>query len=364
MPTQISAGELKGARHLVRTSTGDLYAVFEDGGSVEVWYSADGSSWVQKDAGSSPSCRADSPVGVAIDSNDILHIVYNDNVVNALNYITFDTLDGGAQDDAFNTEEEAIGEEDGINIYFECAITIDSNNIPHAIFVDSKSSMGSDYHTIYYANRIGGVWNAKVEVDGVSNQRSSRVCDITVNGSDIPLIVYVYSSLQDVLAAKGNQNNANSFTLKNIDDNMSMVNLASMAVDSNGDAWITYIDVIDVPPYVVVNIAKQSANWTDAWSISTDNDVGSNPSLVVDGTDIYIFYAVSHVYYNKYTGSWAGEVVLEIGGYLNVKAKWSYLNNNQGSIQIDYLFKSGTDVYWSKLDLVVAPTYRRRVIIG
>ena len=60
-------------RSVVRTSTGDLYAVVVDsGGAVEVWYSADGTSWAQQDAGNSPA------TGIAadctIDSSDILHI--------------------------------------------------------------------------------------------------------------------------------------------------------------------------------------------------------------------------------------------------------------------------------------------------
>ena len=62
---------------IVRTSSGVLYAVIRDATNhdIEVWYSADGTSWSQKDAGNSPTGPS-SECTFAIDSNDILHIVY------------------------------------------------------------------------------------------------------------------------------------------------------------------------------------------------------------------------------------------------------------------------------------------------
>ena len=115
-------------RSVVRTSTGDLYAVVVDsGGELEVWYSSDGSSWAKK--GSSGVSDATN-CSVAIDSGDILHIAYtysSDNV----GYNTFDTLDGGDQDDAFNTAE--LGNDLGASAG-GVAIAIDSNDIPHIAY--------------------------------------------------------------------------------------------------------------------------------------------------------------------------------------------------------------------------------------
>ncbi len=64
----IGAGELQGTRQVIRTTAGNLYAVFEDGGIVEVWFGGTtGATWAQQDIGNSPACIADAPVSIAID---------------------------------------------------------------------------------------------------------------------------------------------------------------------------------------------------------------------------------------------------------------------------------------------------------
>ena len=91
-------------RPVVRTSTGDLYAVIIDDSDndIEVWYSSDGTSWEEKDAANSPEISS-TAFDVAIDSNDILHISYTHN--GDAYYVTFDKLDEGDKDDDFNIQD-------------------------------------------------------------------------------------------------------------------------------------------------------------------------------------------------------------------------------------------------------------------
>jgi hypothetical protein len=84
----ISGGE----RVLVRDSDGVYYTVVVDDtdDKIEVWKSADGSSWAQQDAGNSPTGADSEAVAAAIDSSDVIHIVWWDAGV-GLRYQTFDT---------------------------------------------------------------------------------------------------------------------------------------------------------------------------------------------------------------------------------------------------------------------------------
>jgi len=334
MATQISAGELKGTKHLVRTSTGKLYAVFENGAKVEVWYSADGSGWAQKDAGNSPDCMADSPVGVAIDSNDILHIVYYHDAYPAsggLDYITFDTCDGGAQDDAFNIEEEAMGQTDADNLVYGCAIAIDANNIPHAVFVDSDAAKGTNYDTIYYANKIGDSWSAPLEVEGVSNSKNCSLPDLTLDADNKPQITYINTSDNDCGAAHGDANDASAFTLQDVDENVNL-KMPSICIDSAGNTYIAYSDADDNQ----LHLAKLAygGDWNNDWAeLDSGLDCAEVVSIIADLTDIYVFYEDTgdDIHYAKYDGGWTDGGDLEIGTYSEVKARWGfYADNHSG----------------------------------
>ena len=361
-----------GNRVVIRTSTGKLYAVIHDytDDAVEVWYSADGSSWSQKDSGNSPLWDGGfhGAVACAIDGNDILHIIYPEtNYVpqpdeGRFMYVTFDTCDGGDEDDAFNTPEECLNL--GANNVAEhsVAIAIDSNNVPH-IAISGGVFAGKDgYYTIFYANKVGGSWNTKVEVEGVTNTKNCYSPQIEINDDNYPVICYINDTDSAIGAALGNANNATSFTLKDVDESIANVN-PSICVDSNGDVWIGYVD-----SDLTVDIAKQSSNWTDAWTITSDGDTGATSvSIAANGTDIYVFYEDDNhdIVYNKYDGGWDGETTLETGTYEYVKAKWSNYHNNQGNTQIDYLFMYGDDIYWNKLT-IGGETYEKEVseIIG
>jgi hypothetical protein len=101
--------------------------------------------FIQLDSANSPSCMANAPVGVAIDSDNRLHIAYVAGVASAedLDYVTFDTVDSTAGDDLFNTPEEAISMEDADNTSWGCAIAVDSNDIPHAVVASCPISQST-----------------------------------------------------------------------------------------------------------------------------------------------------------------------------------------------------------------------------
>src|SRR5262245_13258731 len=82
-----------GDRNVVRTSSGTLYAVIFDDtdDGIEVWKSTDGSSWTEKDATNNPAGTDFGSPACAIDTSDVIHIVYRDGNGFHIYYATFAT---------------------------------------------------------------------------------------------------------------------------------------------------------------------------------------------------------------------------------------------------------------------------------
>lgn len=344
-------GVMAGAgRQIIQTSGGNLYSVFNDGGSIEVWKSTDGSSWTQKDAGNSPGAEATGDVSVSIDEDNILHIVYEDT---ALRYITFDTADGGAADDAFNTEETPESDTDTNTM----SIAIDANNIPHVVYVRSTVA---DSYLVKYRNRIGGSWSSEVSLDNLSFNAPKGV-SIVISEDDIPEISYINLFDSDLTAAVGNQNNASSFTLQDVD---TVVNStadqsgSSIGVDSDGNTWIAYID--GTTNYVTLAKHADAAAWT-TWTIVDgdatldNNNVGYEPSLSIIGKTIFVFFqnspgGISYDAYDSGTQKWMGIFNTTGLGFQDAKVRYSNYNFHEPWL-LDYLYSDGTDIYWNYVDL-------------
>jgi hypothetical protein len=316
-------------------------------------------TFIELDIGNEPDCLSDSPVSVAIDSDDRLHIVYVAGAASAedLDYVTFDTVDSTAGDDSYNTPEEAISMEDADNDYYCCAVAIDSNDIPHATVIGSDADMGTDYDTIYYDNRIGGSWADRRIIEGEPTTKNCSYHDLAINSDNYPVIVY-HNNTDDTLdAVEGDANDPASFATREVDASCTSspgAGRPTICVDSNGDAWVAYVDADGT-----LGIGKQSANWTDAWTIANSGNNATVPSIMADGTDIYVLYeegALHDIVYDKYTGSWLGETSLNSHAsepYANAKARWSYLNNPAyATYGIDYVYEDSAYVYWDNLSLV------------
>jgi len=335
---------IEAGRQTVRTLSGNLYAVINDGGSCEVWKSVDnGATWEEQDGDDNPACDSDSTekgVALAIDGSDNLHIIYRDDTENAVRYIGFT-----ASNDQFGSEEtvdSTVGSSGGQAF----DITIDSANKPHVVY--------EDINDVYYSNRILGSWKAQVTVDTAVVVADS--ISVVTNEDDIIETSYLDTNQSDLITARGNQNDATAFNdVYTINAAMFANIKASLAVDSSGNTWVGYYDS------GVYLVKHNDADTWNTWQPAiTDSNTGSTAiSLAILDEDIYVFYEDdnNHVVYDKYNGNsaaWVGEKILarSIGGksYQNVKAKWSYLNNFSGP-KIDFLYSDGTDIYWDQLDV-------------
>ncbi len=339
-------------RQLVRTSSGNIYAVLRDDANIlEVWKSTDGETWSEQDSSNKPTCATNcNDVAIAIDNSDIIHILwqdYNSSTLNyTVNYVAFST-----STDTFGTPENVSSVSTRIKEF--PVIAIDANGIPH-IALHSNNE-------VLYTNRIGGSWKSAVVVESITPSS----LDMTINegaGGGIPEIAYINSTDDDLTVAVGNTNNASSFTLHDVDTEVNDTagqRGVSIAVDTlTGDTWIAYVDSDGS-----ISLATHTGStWTSDWTTITDkaasggsNELGSEPSIAIAAnSQIYVFYEndqddITYDIFDTKDNSWGGETVLHTGTYQDVKTKWSFEWNNFGANRIDYLYSNGTEVFWDYL---------------
>jgi hypothetical protein len=338
------------SRQVIRTSGGTLYAVVVDSSSVlQVYKSTNGTSWALQDSSNSPT-NVSPGASIAIDSTDVIHIVYRTIGANSIiKYITFN-----AGTDLF------VGV--GVTAYTATTkvdtfdIAIDSSDKPHLV---ANSQSGTDYY-ITYTNRISGSWKAEVTVSA-TNLATFAGVSLTISDENIPEVSYYHPTVGNVIAAVGNTNDATSFTNATLVGDEIGVAGTSIAVDSSGNTWVAYVAA--TTNYVTLikhpdGGSSETASWA-TWDEPINNsNVGTEPSITINGTNVYVLYQNSgaDVAYDMYNGStWSGETVLQTGTFQDVKAKWSYLNNTGSSTRIDYLYSDATDVYWASLGLGANP---------
>jgi hypothetical protein len=362
--------QAQGARVCVRNSSGTPYVVLESSSAgasgIQVWKgnSTTPSSFSEQDNTNNPETGSTLEYGscsAAIDSTDIIHIayMYDNGKLSELRYVTFDA-DGTT--DTFSGDAQVIadiGDDPGGIANLSTAITVDSSDIPHVAYTEWRTDMGTSWGTIKYNNRVGGAWNASgTEIEGVTVNKQCVRPDITIDSNNVPCISYHNFTDDHLGSAIDSSNDALSFTLHDILTTIdSTRSITSIAVDSNGDQWVGWNHNLGEKVRIIKH-TKASA-WTTGWSsefeITAD---GTISTITINGTDVYVFYqdteADQRIAYDKYTGSWAGETILETPpaseDFVEAKAKWSW-HNNFGSNGTDYGgVRSATTYYFDGSD--------------
>jgi hypothetical protein len=343
--------------------------------------SATPTSFIEQDLSNNPQTAGYGSCSAAIDSTDIIHIayMYYNGKTSELRYVTFDA-DGTT--DTFSGDAQIIadiGDDPTAITALSTAITVDSSDIPHVAYTEWNTDMGSSWSTIKYNNRVGGAWNASgTEIEGVTANKACVSPDISIDSNNVPCISYANVSDEDLGSAIETANDSLTFTLHDISTDLAGDSLTSIAVDSAGDQWVGWTTAGTANQQSVVKHTKASA-WTTGWSAEFDvTELGNNTSITIDGTDVYVFYqdteADQRIAYDKYTGSWAGETILETPpaaeDFVEAKAKWSYLNNydstgvHNNNAELDYTFRNSTDndIYWNTLTLAAPALFKAKTI--
>lgn len=356
-------GALPGVgRQVVRTSDSTLYTFINNSGSCEIWKSADGEVWTQQASATNVACNLNTPTAAAIDNNQDIHVIYVTGIGDEMAYRIYDTATDSWQLSAETVFIGAAG-----NVARDLAISVDNLNYPHAVYTYSASGM-MIYSGVNYRNRVGGSWQTNRTVQSSSTDSDRfHTADITINASNVPEVSYLDSTNSTLSAAVGDANNPTAFTTYGIDTTVNVttgVRGYSIGVEkSTTNTWITYVDADGTVALAKYTGDHSASQWTSTyWTTITDKtDVGYEPSVAVNGKDIYVFYEndLDDIVYDVYDTSaatWAGETILHSGTFQDVKAKWSLAGDNYSSNRIDYLFSDGTDIYWDYLELRDMPT--------
>ena len=257
--------------HIIQTSTGILYAFILDPSVCEIWKSTDeGNTWSQQDSSNSPTTSTSCTI--AIDSNDTLHLLYNQS--NSVKYNTFSTLNN-----TFGPSPTTI--ESSVTSILTFAISVDSNDKVHIVY-DDNSLGGTSY--LKYNNNVDGSWlGTSVNIDNTTSGDGFGFGSITISEDDIPEIAYIDRTNGDLTAAVGDDNDpdtAGQWTLYDVDTNTNFaldIATASISIDSSGNTWIAYVDEDGANDYL--NIIKHNDGdiWTTWQTPIETTDVASKP---------------------------------------------------------------------------------------
>lgn len=373
-----SSSQAEMGRTNVRNSSGIPYVLTNNGGNVQLWKgnSATPTSFSEVDSTNNPNDANFKGGAIAIDSGNTMHIVYfdDDTAMGAgggLKYVTVSS-------DTWGTPATAVAIDKGLSTNGQsqlCDISVDSNDVPHIVFTDRTTNMGTDYPTIYYTNRVGGSWNTAVELRGATATEQCFTCAIMVNQNNYPQVVLGGNGGSFIRAYRGTANNATTFTDSGSFDSGSHTCLYWIMMDTNNRTYVTYLDHAAVPALSYNNSADSWSTWTTSTSsgssTSANNSCGS-----VDGTDVYIFYEDSNhdIVYDKYTGSWAGATSLQTGTYDRPRSKWAYWvdfdsdghdvgehQTTNARDEIDYTWNA---VNWDTLAMAAPPAPGTSINIG
>ena len=283
-------------------------------------------------------------VSSAIDSTGTIHIVYYDSETDQVRYTKFNTLT-----DLFVGGVEQL-QESLINIEMPVCISIDSNDIPHVVFIATTATETGDYYP-YYTNRIGGSWKSNVLVSTITT--SSKTPDLAIDKDNLPCVAWGRGHVEVDRFAVGNTNNATSFTIVKEVTTTTNWSTPTIVIDSLGNHWFsTY------PVFMTLYKHNYGAAWGSWTEFVSGYDSQEQVTSAADGTNIYLFYSSFGTGCNTYLINTGGSFGFEFSlsnGCSDVAipiVKWGYwvdfdssgLNKKDGGrIELDYVW--GDDNY-------------------
>lgn len=285
----------------------------------------------------------------AIDSSDNVHIVAACGANTGVRDIAYCIATYSAGSWTFGTWEAVLAS------YTETAptnpgvaISIDSNDKPHVLFVDAVKQAGSTGDNVYYSEKTGASWATPEQV-GVRSVKTDayRWPKLSVDSANDIHTLY-RKETAPVESPVYRKNTSGSWDTEDE---------GSLYYASDGLA----LAVTGTTPWIV--IATSSGAIREGSDVDTTSDTTyaqkDTPSVILMsvclvGTDEYIFYIDSsddvHYIYNTGSG-WTDGGVLQAGTYDYVIAEWAYNNENQSG-EINYVYESSDAIYYDSLPLI------------
>ena len=265
---------------IVRTTAANIYGVILDTSAtpaVRVYESTNGgSSWTQKDAAHAPTGAHYTEPSAAIDGNGVIHIAYWDSTSTStgLRYVTFSTSTNSFSGDiavvavSYNQPTSFI----------HTSIAVDSNNVPHVLYEDGVR--GPPSLALNYIDKVGGKWNRKVQIPDPL-QIDDAGGEILIDQNNVPEICFIEGFNSYVYAAIGNSNKATSFTVQSLTSGFWPSTFPGIAMDNANNTWISYLRYDNVHQYGIPAVVEHKVG--DSWSIWQAPVVDSSASTSSGG---------------------------------------------------------------------------------
>lgn len=352
----LGGARIKGTRLIVKTASGNLYTLinhFVTGATqLQMFKSSDGgATWAEMNSAARYTSTVEVfSMSMDIDANGLIHLFALEPGSNSTIYKTFNTVN-----DLWGATEEPDPSM-GAPTVVGCSIAIDANNKPHVIYTRKFSAMGSAFEVSTYINKVGTSWSTKVDFDSNDSAKKYYNPDILINASNFPVICYTVDGDKNVHTRIANTNTPTTLAeFAIVQDSPGATKLLqqnsnSLAMDADGIIYLAYITEGNG-----LGVKKG----TQAGQTVATDVIYAQPSIVANGTDIYVFAENDSngniVYHKRATigtpDTYGARTVLEAGTFQTVKARWSARNNPAYSPGIDYVFGDGTNTFYGSLSL-------------
>lgn len=289
-------------------SNGRLYTAycksFTGTDYLAVAYSDDaGASWLEVQT----AVQAGS-VFAAIDSTDKIHIVYQrDGLASSSLIVGYRTFSSGT----ISSEEIVYnGTAAGDRVQGGVVLAIDSNDIPHIAW--GQDVVGSNTN-VFYSNRSGGSWAARTLLSDTNSGAGETENDvrIAIDSQNQIHVVWRTDDSTDALLSHAFWDGATWSVALLSDTGGNNIDYYSwMVVDSNDNVHLVYIDTEPAPDAIKYMKYTESTNsWGLATTIENTNPSPSGfPTIGIDSNDnLYVIYrnTSNNISLLTYTGSWS-----------------------------------------------------------
>ena len=236
--------DLINERQIVRTSSGRIYFFFGNGdGWIQVHTSEDGFDWTH--ASTHDEYSGQTAIGITMDSKNVAHIMAYDRDGRPY-YERFNTADSPKGDHSWEGHELLSRQiTDG-----GAAIVVDCNDIPHVVYRLFEKYHGISYYTLYYANRIGGVWRSQAIWPKEHSINAPWNFSLIIGPDNVPYI------LMGAKVLKGNNNNPSAFEEQDLG-----IKGYSFVIHQNGDVRVALSFNGNYAHYVHDHLQ----GWNDGW---------------------------------------------------------------------------------------------------
>ena len=321
---------LNNAKQIVRSSSGKIYFFIGDAGyGIEAHDSANGTVWNQ--TGVQNEWFSLAGFAIAIDSHNIIHMItFNRN--RQPFYQKFNTSESPSGNLSWEGYElletlKSLSSEQNPQSG-KVAIAIDANDVPHVLYSLHETYKGKLYTTLYYANRVGGVWNKISLCPKEAKALKFDTLDIAIGPDNIPYI------LRDSGLTRGNANNPTYF----LPDKYFGINEKpiSFVIHQNGDVRIA---VISDDKHHIDYFHDHTQAWNSGWT-RVDSGIPSVhpllvlsdniPNIIDSATDSSI--TVRRAFDQPILISSPNS---EFGTFNSITTKWSFYNNHSPEGIID-----------------------------